>query len=159
MTYTLLLMLGVFAIGTILAADNASPGIQSLGQVTVLVRDQAEALRFYTEVLGLEKRQDQPMGPESRWLTVAPKGQSWPEIVLLKPSRGMHGSSYDDLLSRVGQGTTWVFYTDDCRKMYETLRARGVKFVRSPEDLPYGTQAVFEDLYGNPYALISRKKQ
>ena len=59
--------------------------IQKLAHVTVLVKDQEEALRFYTEKLGLEKRQDDRMG-DFRWLTVAPPGQPDVAIVLQCPA-------------------------------------------------------------------------
>jgi predicted enzyme related to lactoylglutathione lyase len=117
----------------------------SLTQVTVLVKDQDDALKFYTEKLGFEKRADMT-GSGMRWLTVAPKGQKTPEIILLKADAAK--------AARVGQGTTWVIETDNCQGMYEAMQARGVKFVRPPEKLPWGIQAVLEDLYGNPYALI-----
>ena len=59
--------------------------ITSLAVISILVEDQDEALRFYTEKLGLEKRSDVHFGPGMRWLTVAPKGQKRPEIALAKP--------------------------------------------------------------------------
>jgi catechol 2,3-dioxygenase-like lactoylglutathione lyase family enzyme len=61
-----------------------------LGNVTVLVRDYGEALRFYTEVLEFEKRSDQPFGPGARWVTVAAPGQDV-QILLQKPEPAMHG--------------------------------------------------------------------
>lgn len=124
-------------------------------RVTILVRDQDEALQFYTETLGLEKRSDMTFGPGYRWLTVAPIGQRDLEIVLQKPEPAMHGEQgAADMLRSVGHGTTWVFATEDCRAEYEALRARGVKFQSSPADQPYGVEAVFEDLYGNSFSLL-----
>ncbi len=129
--------------------------IKTLARVTILVRDLDEALRFYTEKLGLEKRADQNFGPGMRWLTVAPKEQTELEIVLQKPDASMHGEEgAKDLLSRVGQGTAWVFYTDDCRRTYETLLSRGVVFVRPPQEQMYGVEALFQDLYGNTFSLL-----
>lgn len=129
--------------------------ITKLGRVTIIVRDYDEALRFYTEKLGLEKRADQTFGPGARWLTVAPKGQKEVEIVLQKPDASMHGKAgARELLKRIGQGTTWVFYTDNCRKEYEALRSHGVKFVSPPKEQMYGIEALFEDLYGNVFSLL-----
>jgi len=135
------------------SAQSPAPskeGPLKLSLVTVLVRDQDEALRFYTEVLGLEKRTDQ-RAHGMRWVTVAPAGQKHPEIVLLKAEGARE--------RQIGRGTTWVFDTTDCRKMYEVLRARGVKFLSPPGETPWGVQAVFEDLYGNPFALIQPGSQ
>jgi predicted enzyme related to lactoylglutathione lyase len=129
--------------------------ITKLTHVTILVRDQDEALRWYSEKLGFEKRADEIFGPGSRWLTVGPKGQKDLEIVLQKPDPAMHGKELaNKLQKRIGQGIIWVLHTDNCRKDYETLQSRGVKFVSPPEEMPWGVSAVFEDLYGNPFNLV-----
>ncbi len=122
--------------------------INGLNHVTILVKEYDEALRFYTEVLGLEKRMDAQFGPGARWVTVAPKGGNGLEIILQKPEPGQVTAE------RVGQNTTWVFGTDDCRKTYQELAAKGVKFTSPPEEQPWGVQAVFQDLYGNSFALV-----
>ena len=129
--------------------------ITRLARVTIYVRNQDEALKFYTEALGLEVRADVVFGPGARWLTVAPVGQSAIEIVLQEPVPAMHGEEFAQKIGeRVGQGTTWVFATDDCRADYETLRGRGVTFSSPPQDQPYGVEAVFQDLYGNSFSLL-----
>jgi len=58
--------------------------------VTILVRDQEEALRYYTQVLGFEKRKD-ILREGSRWLTVAPPGQTEVEVVLQETGWALHG--------------------------------------------------------------------
>jgi catechol 2,3-dioxygenase-like lactoylglutathione lyase family enzyme len=129
--------------------------ISKLAQVTILVRDQEEALRFFTEKLGLVKRSDDSSMPGLRWLTVSPRDQKFPEIVLQKPGPPFHDEATTrELLGWVGKNPTWVFNTDDCKKEYETLKSRGVKFVAEPEEKPYGIEALFEDLYGNMYSLL-----
>lgn len=134
--------------------------ITQLAVISVLVQDQDEALRFYTEKLGLEKRADVSFGPGMRWLTVAPKGQKRPEIALAKPDIVFHGEERTkELLGRIGQGTTGVFDTDDCWNMYETLCSRGVTFVHPPSKQKYGMEAVFEDLYGNRFALLEPSQE
>src|SRR5215470_15857575 len=121
--------------------------LTKLGHVTVLVRDQDEALRFYTEKLGMENRDDQRAG-DFRWLTVAPKGAAT-AIVLVKR----------DGDAGVGHGTTWVLETDDCRKEHAAMAARGVRFSDEPKELPWGVSALFEDLYGNPYNLLELRRR
>ena len=129
--------------------------ITRLARVTIYVHDQDEALRFYTEKLGLEKRSDVAFGPGARWLTVAPAGQTDFEILLQAPVPAMHGEEFAQKISeRVGQGTTWVFFTDNCRADYETLKGRGVSFSSEPQEQPYGVEAVFQDLYGNSFSLL-----
>jgi predicted enzyme related to lactoylglutathione lyase len=128
-----------------------------LGNVTILVRDYDEALKFYTEVLGFEKRSDQQFGPGARWVTVAAAGQDI-QIVLQKPEPAMHGEeNARRMTERIGQNPTWVIATDDCQKTYELYSARGVKFTEPPKQAPWGTQAVFKDLYGNSYALVQAR--
>lgn len=132
--------------------------LTKLGHVTVLVRDQDEALRFYTEKLGMEKRDDQRMG-EFRWLTVAPKGGDT-AIVLQRPGAPFQSpEAAERMIAQVGQGTTWVVETDDCRKEHAALAGRGVKFREEPRDMPWGVSAVFEDLYGNPYNLLELRRR
>ena len=123
--------------------------------ISVLVGDQEEALRFYIEKLGLEKRADICYGPGMRFLTVAPPGQQKPEIALAQPDVALHGAEHiQALMQQIGQGAPWVFDTNDCRKTYEMLLARGVKFVSAPTKQLYGMEAVFEDPYGNIFALL-----
>src|SRR5690242_13612897 len=129
--------------------------IKDLNHVTILVKDYDEALHFYTDVLGLEKRIDEQFGP-ARWITVAPKGQAQIEIVLQKPEPSMHGEKCQKMTEQIGHSTTWVFGADDCQKTYEQLRAKGVNFKRPPEKMPWGIQAVFEDLYGNTFTLVEQ---
>jgi catechol 2,3-dioxygenase-like lactoylglutathione lyase family enzyme len=130
--------------------------LTKLAHVTVIVRDQEEALGFYVDKLGMEKREDRRMG-EFRWLTVAPKGSDV-AIVLQRPAAPFQTPEVAErMLARVGQGTTWVVETDDCRKDYAAMMAKGVKFRGEPEDLPWGVSAVFEDLYGNPYNLLEMR--
>lgn len=129
--------------------------ITRLARVTIYVHDQDEALAFYTEKLGLEKRSDVTFGPGARWLTVSPAGQTDFEILLQSPVPAMHGEEFAQKIGeRVGQGTTWVFFTDDCRADYATLKGRGVNFSNEPQEQPYGVEAVFQDLYGNSFSLL-----
>jgi hypothetical protein len=85
-------------------------------------------------------------GPGLRWLTVAPKKQTEVEFLL--------ASWFPE---HVGKNATCVVETRDCRKTYEELKGRGVKFKQIPEERPYGVEAVFQDLCSNSYALVERK--
>jgi predicted enzyme related to lactoylglutathione lyase len=118
--------------------------IKRLSHVTVLVHDQDEALRFYTEKLGFEKGDDRTMG-DFRWLTVVPPGREV-SIVLQRAT--------DDRSAQVGQGTTWVLQVDDVHETFAELTARGVKFRGAPKLKPWGTEVVLEDIYGNAFDLV-----
>jgi predicted enzyme related to lactoylglutathione lyase len=126
-----------------------------LAVIPVMVTDQEEALAFYTEKLGLEKRTDMVLAPGLRFLTVATKGQKKPEIALAKPDESRQNASQPMVLpARRDRASAWIFMTDDCCKAYETLLARGVKFVTAPVKQFYGTEAIFEDPYGNVFMLL-----
>ena len=129
----------------------------SLSIISILVEDQETALRFYTEKLGLETRADVTYGPEMPWLTIAPKGQRRPEIALARPDVTLQNAATampQQSREQTGQAISGIFDTEDCCKMYTTLLARGVKFLRPPTKQLYGMEAVFEDPYGNLFSLL-----
>ncbi len=127
----------------------------SLAIISILVGDQDAALSFYTEKLSLEKRADVTYGPGMRWVTVAPKGQRKPEIALAKPDAQLHRiAAVQQSVERSEQIISGVFDTEDCCKMYSTLLARGVRFLRPPTKQLYGMEAVFADPYGNLFSLL-----
>jgi predicted enzyme related to lactoylglutathione lyase len=130
--------------------------ITQLAIIPILVADQDEALRFFTEKLELEKRADMMYGPGLRWLTVAPKGQKKPEIALAKPDLSLPGiqNNGGERVGRLSQYITCVFATDDCYKTYHALLARGVTFLSPPTKNVHGMEAVFEDPYGNLFSLL-----
>lgn len=121
--------------------------IDRVSTIAIAVADQDEALQWYTEMLGFEKKMDVP-SPSFRWLTVAPPLQADVEFLL--------ASWFPDL---VGKNATWVLSTRDCQAGYEELTTKGVKFSEKPTVQPWGIQAVFADLYGNKYALVQESAQ
>ncbi len=48
--------------------------IDKIATSAVYVSDQEEAIRFWVEQVGFERRRDHPMGPEARWVEMAPQG-------------------------------------------------------------------------------------
>jgi catechol 2,3-dioxygenase-like lactoylglutathione lyase family enzyme len=121
--------------------------IDKVSTVTIAVKDQDEALTWFTQMLGFEKRVDQ-RGDGFRWLTVAPPQQIEVEFLL--------ASWFPD---RVGKNAMWVVSTRDCQRGYEELKGKGIEFVQSPQPRPWGIEAVFVDLYGNKYALVQESAQ
>jgi catechol 2,3-dioxygenase-like lactoylglutathione lyase family enzyme len=132
-----------------------SEGSQSIGLVALVVRDYDEALAFYVGVLGFRLIEDTPVAAQhKRWVVVAPTGAGGAQLLLARASDA-------DQWARIGNqtgGRVFLFlYTDDFERDYRTYRERGVKFVRERSDEPYGTVAVFEDLYGNRWDLLQRR--
>lgn len=125
---------------------------QSLGLVSILVRDYDEALGFYVGTLGFTLVEDKPVPEQDkRWVVVAPQGAMESRLLLV------HAVG-DEQTSRIGNqtgGRVFLFlFTDDFYRDYEAYKARGVVFVREPKKEPYGIVAVFQDLYGNLWDLL-----
>lgn len=128
--------------------------ITSVDLVTIYVRDEEEALQFYTEKLGFEKRHDFTVKPGTRWLTVAPPGSQGAQLVLHNPKGWHPPEQADKMLAQVGQTPPVVFGTADCRATCRELQARGVTILSEPKDQPHGVEATFADLYGNTFVLV-----
>jgi uncharacterized glyoxalase superfamily protein PhnB len=123
------------------------------------VHDQDEALKFYTDKLGMEVRSDVTV-PELgnfRWLTVSPVGQPDIAIVLMAIPGApvMDEQTAEDVRALMAKGFAGTVFltTDDCRAAYEDLRSRGVEFVEAPEERPYGIDCGFRDPSGNHFRL------
>jgi catechol 2,3-dioxygenase-like lactoylglutathione lyase family enzyme len=114
---------------------------------SVLVDDQDKALRFYTDVLGFEKKHDVPVG-EHRWLTVVSPEQPEGTELLLEPDGHPAARPFKEAL--VGDGIPFTsFGVDDVGAEFERLRGLGVRFVQEPVDMGTVTTAVFDDTCGN----------
>lgn len=122
-----------------------------LGLVALVVRDYDEAIAFYVGAVGFELVEDTDLGHGKRWVVVRPRGE--PETALL-----LAHAVGPDQEARVGDqtgGRVGMFLnTDDFDGDYARMRAAGVTFEEAPREEPYGTVAVFRDLYGNRWDLI-----
>ncbi len=122
------------------------------------VHDQEAALKYWTEKVGMEVREDVSM-PELqfRWLTVGPPGQDDISIVLMAvPGEPVMDEATKkqvlDLTAKGFAGTVFL-QTDDCQKCYEAMNARGVEFTEEPHQMPYGIDCGFRDPSGNSVRL------
>ena len=128
---------------------------QILGLISVVVRDYDEALGFYVGVLGFDLVEDTPVPEqEKRWVVVRPPGAPCGGILLARASNEMQAAHIGN---QTGGRVFLFLYTDDFDRDYGTYRDKGVVFVRPPREMPYGTVAVFEDLYGNLWDLLEPK--
>jgi len=141
-------------------ANETEETMLQLRHVNQWVRDQDEALAFYTEKLGLELRADVTV-PEMgnfRWLTVGPIGQPDVAVVLMEiPGPPVldddTSAKLTELMSKGATGGLF-FETADCQATYEELKGKGVEFTDEPMERPYGVDAGFRDPSGNQIRMI-----
>ena len=119
---------------------------------SIFVLDQDEALDFYVGKLGLVVTADIDMG-FMRWLTVSPPGQPDREILLERPGPPAHDDAtaeqVRELVTKGATGFAIGFRTDDARKTYEELKAKGVEFTDEPTERDYGVDCGLRDPFGN----------
>jgi catechol 2,3-dioxygenase-like lactoylglutathione lyase family enzyme len=128
---------------------------QHIAHIALVVTNYDKAIQFYTEKLGFVLIEDTTLSATKRWVMVAPKGDGQCCLLLAQ-------AATEEQQSRVGNqtgGRVFLFlYTDDFWRDHKAYTEKGINFVRQPVEEPYGTVAVFEDLYGNLWDLIEPKK-
>jgi catechol 2,3-dioxygenase-like lactoylglutathione lyase family enzyme len=126
------------------------------------VHDQETALKFWTEKVGMEVREDVslPEMGDFRWLTVGPRGQDDVSIVLMAVPGPpvMDEATRAQVLDVVAKGFAGTVFltTDNLAAAYEELSARGVEFNEPPHEMPYGIDSGFRDPSGNSVRLTQR---
>ncbi len=123
--------------------------------ISIPVRDQEKALKFYTEKLGFIKKLDTPLDGGNRWLTLVSKeAQDGPQI-LLEPAPNHFEPSkvYQDALMEAGIPYT-QFDVDDVDAEYEKLNKLGVEFSIKPTEMGTVKFAVFNDTCGNNIQIV-----
>jgi len=128
---------------------------QSIVHVALVVRDYDEALDFYVGKLNFSLVEDTRQPEQAkRWVVVAPPGSAGTTLLLARASK----PEQEPFIGNQAGGRVFLFLaTDDFRRDYLTMLAKGIRFVREPKEADYGTVAVFEDLYGNLWDLVQFK--
>ena len=126
---------------------------QRIVHVALVVSDYDEAIAFYTGKLGFTLVEDtyQP-AQDKRWVVVAPAGGAGGTTLLLARASTPEQARF--VGDQTGGRVFLFLQTDDFWRDFRALSDAGVRFVRAPSEQPYGTVAVFEDLYGNRWDLI-----
>lgn len=126
--------------------------LKTITQSQIFVLDQDEALDFYVGKLGLEVHTDQDLG-FMRWLTVSVPGDPSRQILLEKPGPpAMDATTAEqvrELVSKGAMGGWLCISTDDARKAYADLVAKGVETTDEPTERPYGIDFGVRDPFGN----------
>ncbi len=124
---------------------------QTIAQLALVVADYDEAIRFYVDKIGFTLKADEKLSESKRWVIVGPGDSDGCNLLLAK-------AATPEQESRIGNqtgGRVFLFlHTDDFWRDYRRYQAMGISFAREPERQPYGTVAVFRDLYGNLWDLI-----
>ena len=136
--------------------------ITALNVASIFVLDKDEALDFYVNKLGLEKGDDVRHG-DYRWLTVRVPGDGGTEISLEQPGPPLHDETtaeqIRELITKGAIGGGLVFFTDDAKATYETVRERGVTdFTQEPTEHFYGTDMGVRDPFGNAIRILQQGK-
>jgi predicted enzyme related to lactoylglutathione lyase len=123
--------------------------------MSLYVDDQDKALKFYTEVLGLAKKNDFGNGPY-RWLTVASPEEPGGVELQLALNSDPAAKTYQQAMLQKGQPAA-MFFTDDVKGDYERIKGRGAEFTMPPTDVTASTIAMLKDTCGNLIQLTQLK--
>ena len=131
--------------------------MSQLAHVALVVRDYDEAIAWFVDKAGFTLVEDayQPE-QDKRWVLIAPAGAP-PGATTILLARATTPEQVASIGNQTGGRVFLVLQTDDFRRDFERMRQKGVRFVRERVEAPYGTVAVFEDLYGNLWDLVERK--
>ena len=125
-----------------------------LALTTLVVADYDEAIAWYTGKLGFQLLQDVDQG-DKRWVVVGPGDASAAALLLARASDDAQRRRIGD---QTGGRVGFFLETDDFARDHGAFAAKGVSFLEEPRNEPYGTVAVFADLYGNKWDLIEPKR-
>jgi catechol 2,3-dioxygenase-like lactoylglutathione lyase family enzyme len=130
---------------------------QTLGLISLVVRDYDEALAFYVGKLGFKLVEDSFVPEQNkRWVVIEPPGAAGRGAKLLL-ARGSNAEQVSRVGNQTGGRVFLFLYTDDFWRDFNAYKSRGVEFAREPSEAPYGTVAVFKDLYGTLWDLVQMK--
>ncbi|MEU4316692.1 VOC family protein [Nocardia sp. NPDC024068] len=135
--------------------------ITNISLVTVYVTDQTAAKNWYVDVLGFVETADITMGDNGfRWVTVAHPDHRELEVTLMLPGPPLDADMAEAIRRSLAGGShgSLGLTTQDCRKAYAELTAKGVEFVQPPAERPYGVETVFRDNSGNWLVLVEPKE-
>jgi catechol 2,3-dioxygenase-like lactoylglutathione lyase family enzyme len=131
---------------------------QHLSHIAVWVRDQDEAVAFYTQKLGFEVRDDVTLEEfgNYRWLTIGEPGKPDFALALNVPGPPFDADKVEAVktLMAAGMLSGLFFATDDAQATHEQLKSRGVEIEQAPTQMPYGTEIVLRDPSGNSIRYV-----
>lgn len=124
---------------------------QRIAHIALVVKDYDEAIQFYTQKLDFELLEDTKIDDFKRWVVVSPPGAKECSLLLARAADEKQLASAGN---QTGGRVFLFLFTDVFWRDYKKMVERGITFIRPPKQEPYGTVAVFEDLYGNLWDLL-----
>ncbi len=121
--------------------------INQIGKITLYVKDQSAAKKFWTEKVGFVVKYEQSMGPGMTWLEVSPSMETFTTFVLYNKD-AMIAQNPE---TNVGHPSI-LLSTTDIDEAYEELKEKGVE-VGTLMNMPYGRMFTFKDQDGNDFIL------
>ncbi|MEM9001133.1 MAG: VOC family protein [Bacteroidota bacterium] len=128
---------------------------QHIAHITSVVEEYDEAISSYTKKMGSELIEDIKLDDKKRWMIIAPKGNGNCRLLLAK-AKGKAQTTC--IVNQTGGGVFLFQNTDNFWIDFKNMKKKGVQFNEDPREEPYGTVAVFQDLYDNLWDLIQPKK-
>lgn len=125
-----------------------------IGLVSLVVADYDDAIDFYVNKVGFELIEDTDLGDGKRWVIVGPKGACESRLLLAKASGETQTAAIGN---QTGGRVGFFLNTDDFARDHALMKKAGVQFLEEPRYEPYGTVAVFANLYGNKWDLLELK--
>ncbi|APP85952.1 VOC family protein [Xanthomonas hortorum pv. vitians] len=122
---------------------------------TLLVADYDAAIAWYTGALGFQVLEDRALGDGKRWVVAGPGSAQDAGLLLAQPADAAQQARIGD---QTGGRVDHFLYTDDFWRDHAAMQAFGVEFLETPREEPYGTVAVFRDLYGTKWDLLEPKQ-
>ncbi|MEO3930549.1 VOC family protein [Micromonosporaceae bacterium B7E4] len=135
--------------------------ITNISITSVFVKDIDASKAFYLDVLGFEEHTDITLADGSyRWCTVKHPNQPELQVHLTLPGPPYSPEMVTAINREMDAGGVFGIglQVDDCRKTYDELRAKGVEFIHTPEERPYGVEAVARDNSGNWMVLVESRE-
>ncbi|MGI0033569.1 MAG: VOC family protein [Nitrososphaeraceae archaeon] len=128
--------------------------INTIGGIVIMVSDQAQAVKFYTEKIGFDIRLNVPLYG-GKWIEVAPK-DSESTLSIMEPNSQMMSPEELELAKKtIGRNTGVWFFSSDIQSTYEELKSKGVDITKPEKQEWGGILSIVKDLDGNVFTLLS----
>ncbi|MGI0033197.1 MAG: VOC family protein [Nitrososphaeraceae archaeon] len=128
--------------------------INTIGGIVIMVSDQAQAVKFYTEKIGFDIRLNVPFYG-GKWIEVAPKDSESTLSIMEPNSQMMSPEELERAKKTIGRNTGIWFFSSDIQSTYEELKSKGVDITKPEKQEWGGILSLVKDLDGNIFTLLS----